>query len=308
MRPVGGMLTRVLIALGLAMSVSVSAHAQAAIAGAVSDSSGAVLPGVGVQVASDVLIEKTRFATTDKNGRYRIEDLPPGTYSVTFARDGWRRYQQSGIDLNGSFTANVDAILSIGSLTDTVTVHADAPLIDIHNARREVTLTGEILKTLPTVRSYNAVLALLPGVVTNFNDTVTGTATTSFPIHGGRANEGRMQVDGLNVGSPPSGNSATSYVVDVGNAQEVTFVTSGGLGESETAGVVMNIVSKSGGNTYRGSIYASGTDAWLQSSNLTPELEQQGVMSATPLKDVYDVWGSFGGAIRKDRAWFFVNA
>ena len=88
----------------------------------------------------------------------------------------------------------------------------------------------------------------MPGVVTNVNDTVTGTATTRFPIHGGRTNEGRSLLDGLTVGSPPSGNSATSYVVDAGNAQEVTFTTAGALGETETAGLVMNIVPKSGGN------------------------------------------------------------
>ena len=75
--------------------------------------------------------------------------------------------------------------------------------------------------------------------------------TTQFPIHGGRANESRLTVDGLNVGNPPGGNQPPTYVADVGNAQEVTFTTSGGLGESETAGLVMNIVPKTGGNRYR---------------------------------------------------------
>ena len=302
------MLTRLLLVMVYVLSVSAAVHAQASIAGSVVDSSGGVLPGVIVEVASDALIEKARTTLTDRSGRYRIEDLPPGTYSISFTREGWRRYHQFGIDLRGSFTASVDAALSIGPLSDTITVRADVPQVDVHSARREVTLSGQILRSIPTVRSYNAILVLVPGIVTNANDTVTGTNTTSFPIHGGRVNEGRLQMDGLTVGSPPSGNSATSYVVDVGNAQEVTFVTSGALGESETAGVVMNIVSKSGGNTYRGSFFASGTGARLHSSNLTPELEAQGVTASTPLRNVYDLWGSFGGAMRKDRAWFFVNA
>ena len=113
-------------------------------------------------------------------------------------------------------------------------------------------------------------------MVTNINDIVTGTATTSFPIHGGRTNEGRLSLDGLNLGSPPSGNSATSYVVDAGNAEEVTFTTAGGLGEAETAGLVMNIVPKSGGNTMHGSLFASGTGEQLQSDNLTPALKSAG--------------------------------
>ena len=112
----------------------------------------------------------------------------------------------------------------------------------------------------------------------------------------------------MNVGSPPSGNSATSYVVDAGNAQEVTFTTAGALGETETAGLVMNIVPRNGGNTTHGSFFASGTGGKLQSDNLTPALKEQGVTAATPLTKVYDVSGTIGGPIVKDRVWYFVNA
>ena len=110
------------------------------------------------------------------------------------------------------------------------------------SARRETTIDNEILKAIPTVRSYNALVVVVPGVVTNLNDTVVGTATTQFPIHGGRNNEGRMTIDGLNIGNPPGGNQPPAYVADVGNAEEVTFSTSGGLGESETGGLTMNVV------------------------------------------------------------------
>jgi hypothetical protein len=122
---------------------------------------------------------------------------------------------RSAIELTGSFTATVDARLDVAPFTDTVTITGQVPLIDAHNSTREISLGGDIFRAIPTVRSYNAVIPLVPGVVTNANDVVTGTATTQFPIHGGRSNEGRLFLDGLNVGSPPSGNSATSYVVDV---------------------------------------------------------------------------------------------
>jgi hypothetical protein len=115
------------------------------------------------------------------------------------------------------------------------------------------------------VRSYNALVVVVPGVVTNLNDTVVGTATTQFPIHGGRNNEGRMTIDGLNVGNPPGGNQPPAYVADVGNAEEVTFSTSGGLGESETGGLTMNVVPKTGGNRISGSVFFSGTNDSLQS-------------------------------------------
>ena len=117
------------------------------------------------------------------------------------------------------------------------------------------------------MRSYNAIVVVVPGVVTNTNDVATGTATTQFPIHGGRNNEGRMTVDGLNVGNPPGGNQPPGYSVDVGNSQEISFTTSGGLGESETAGLVMNIVPKTGGNALQGSLFYSGSGKNLQADN-----------------------------------------
>ena len=264
------------------------------------------MPGVTVEATSPALIEKARTATTDGRGRYRIESLQPGIYRVRFMLAGWTPSQFDGVVLAGSLTTTVNAHLRIGGLNEAVTVTSGSPLIDVHNAQSEVTLPGGVVKTIPTVRSYNALLSLIPGVVTNANDTVTGTATTSFPIHGGRANEGRLLVDGLNVGSPPAGNAATSYVVDVGEAQEITF-SSGGLGERETAGLVMNIVPKAGGNTMRGSMFASGTSGRLQSDNLTPALKAQGVTGATPLRKVYDVSATFGGPALKDRLWYFVN-
>jgi carboxypeptidase family protein len=283
------------------------AFAQAAITGLVKDPSGAAIAGVFVEAGSPGLIEKTRTAITDSAGRYRIEALPPGTYHVTFTRQGWTPYRQEGIELSGSFTATVNAAFAVGAFTETVQVAREVPAVDVHGATREVTLSGDIVKSIPTVRSYNALLVLIPGVVTTTNDTVTGTATTSFPIHGGRTGEGRLLLDGLNIGSPPTGNSATSYAIDLGDAQEVTFTTSSAAGEVETSGLVMNIVPKSGGNTANGSFFASGTGRKLQSDNLTPSLRDQGVRAATPLTRVYDVSGTFGAPIRKDRAWYFVN-
>jgi hypothetical protein len=282
--------------------------AQASITGSVTDPSGAPMPGVAVEASSPALIEKTRAGVTDTNGRYRIEDLRPGTYQVRFTLEGWSPYEREGVELSGSITAAVDAVMAVGALTEAISVIGEIPAVDVHTAEHEVTFNGDLVRSIPTVRTYNALLPLVPGVVINFNDTVTATATTSFPIHGGRANEGRLQLDGLNVGSPPVGNSATSYVVDVGAAQEVTFLTSSALGEVETAGLLMNIVPKSGGNSMEASLFASGTSGRLQSDNLTQELEDQGVTAATPLTGVYDVSGTVGGPIRKDRIWYFVNA
>ena len=205
--------------------------------------------------------------------------------------------------------------MKVGSLSETdhrddgprITVTGATPVVDVQSARREMTLNNDILKAIPTARSYGAMVTVVPGVNTNLNDVVTGTATTQFPIHGGRNNEGRLLVDGINIGNPPGGNQPAAYIADVANAQEVTFTTAGGLGESETAGLVMNIVPKTGGNSTTGSIAYAGSGEWLQSDNYTDALKAQGLTTPIPLTDVYDLNGAVGGPLKKDRLWYFVN-
>jgi hypothetical protein len=280
-----------------------TAVAQAVIAGTVRDTSGAVLPGVTVEASSPVLIEKVRAAISDSTGQYRIEDLRPGTYTVNFALTGFSAFRREGVELTGSFTATINAEMRIGALEETVTVTGESPIVDVQSARRQTVLSNDVLKAIPTVRSYNALVVVVPGVVTNTNDVATGTATTQFPIHGGRNNEGRMTVDGLNVGNPPGGNQPPGFSVDVGNSEEISFTTSGGLGESETAGLVMNVVPKTGGNNLHGSLFYSGSGKNLQADNSGGK-----VAAPTPLTKVYDVNGAVGGPIFKDRLWYFATA
>src|ERR1044071_6951367 len=102
--------------------IPVAAHAQAVIAGTIKDASGAVLPGVSVEASSPALIEKVRTAVSDGTGQYRIEDLRPGTYKVTFTLQGFSTFQREGIELTGSFTATVNADMRVGALQETVTV------------------------------------------------------------------------------------------------------------------------------------------------------------------------------------------
>jgi hypothetical protein len=304
---VSAAMTRTLLVFTFMITLPATVFGQPAIVGIVSDPSGASMPGVVVEASSAALLEQARTTVTDQAGRYRIEDLLPGTYQVRFTLPGWKSYQQEGVELAGSFTATVNAELAVGSVAEAITVAGGIPFLDVHNAVREVTLPADIVRSIPTIRSYNALVALIPGVTTTTNDTVTGTATTSFPIHGGRTNEGRLALDGLTVGSPPSGNSATSYVIDVGQSQEATFATAGGLGESETSGLTMNIVPKSGGNERHGSLFASGTGRRFQSTNLSAGLSAQGVTASTPLTKVYDVSGTIGGAMTRS-VWYFVGA
>jgi hypothetical protein len=293
------------------ITLPASVYAQATITGVVKDASGAVLPGVSVEASSPVLIEKARTATTDGSGQYRIVDLRPGSYSVTFSLTGFTTVKREGIELEGSFVAAVNADLRVGSLQETVTVTGEAPIVDVQSVRRQQSVSGETIAALPTSRAYGALFQLIPAVTTGGGANLQVQIMPGLNVFGGpggRGTEGRLTVDGLNVGAALSGGGVSSYIPDVGNAQEVTFTTSGGLGEAEVGGPTMNIVPKTGGNSVKGNVYLAGTPGRLVGSNFTPELEAAGLRIPGELLKLWDYTLGIGGPIVKDRIWYFANA
>ena len=140
---VGALLSCVLLAPSL-----LYAQAQASIAGSVRDTSGAVLPGVTVEASSPELIEKVRSAITDATGQYRIENLRPGTYAVTFALAGFSTVRREGIELAGAATFNVNAELKVGTLEETITVTGESPIVDVQTARRESVVARDVITSL----------------------------------------------------------------------------------------------------------------------------------------------------------------
>src|SRR3954465_4559726 len=131
-----------LVLLGALLAPS-ALYAQSAISGLVRDTSGAVLPGVTVEAASPVLIEKVRSAVTDDQGRYTIVDLRPGSYTVTFTLTGFSTLKREGFELPGNFTATINADLKVGALEESVTVTGDAPLVDVQSTQRTHTINRE---------------------------------------------------------------------------------------------------------------------------------------------------------------------
>src|SRR5215204_7482351 len=126
-------IARCFLLFGLVAAVPRVAAAQATLAGEVKDPSGAVLPGVTVEAASPALLEKVRSVVTDGTGQYRIDALPPGTYSVTFTLPGFSAVKRVGVELQGSFSAQVNAQLAVGALEETITVSGVTPVVDMRN-------------------------------------------------------------------------------------------------------------------------------------------------------------------------------
>src|SRR5262245_12068025 len=185
---------RVLRTLGLMALLLVapaSAWAQATLAGVVTDASGAVLPGVTVEASSSALIEKVRSATTDCNGRYRIESLQPGQYSVTFSLSGFAPQKREGVILTGSGVISINGELKVGGVQETITVTGESPVVDVASTKRELTLDNETMRNLPAVRSYSYLLNTVPGMTSNITDVNTGPVFAIFPVHG-RSEERRV--------------------------------------------------------------------------------------------------------------------
>jgi hypothetical protein len=292
---------------GLAL-LPASAFAQATITGVVKDASGAVLPGVTVDAASPVLIEKVRSAVTDGTGQYRIVDLRPGTYSVTFTLPGFSVVKREGIELTGSFVASVNADLKVGGVTETITVTGETPVVDVQSVRRQTTLDNELLTTVPSARSWAAIAVLFQGITIQAGTSADIQVTpqmTVFGGAGGRTNEGRMLVDGLGTGAALNGGGVSTYVADISNAQEVVTTNSGGLGEAEVGGPSMNIVPKSGGNTLKGQVYLSAVPSSWVGNNYTQALKDAGLATPGQLIKQWDETFGVGGPIKKDRLWYY---
>ncbi|HEY7187815.1 MAG TPA: TonB-dependent receptor [Vicinamibacterales bacterium] len=284
--------------------------AQASVTGTVRDSSGAVLPGVTVEASSPALIEKVRTATTDGNGQYRIVDLRAGEYTVTFTLAGFSTVKREGVALEGSFTATINVDLRVGALTETITVSGESPIVDVQSVRRQTVLDNEIISAIPSSRSYNNLIQLIPNSVNQAGaptDVQVVPGMVVFGGFGGRSNEGRVNVDGISVGSAFNGAGVSSYIADVANAREIAMITTGGLGEAEGGGPALNVLPKEGGNVIRGTFFSAGASGGMIGSNYTQELKDRGLTTPGVIRKVWDFNLGLGGPIAKNRLWFYAN-
>ncbi len=302
-------LFRSLILLGLVI-VPAAAQAQVTLTGVVKDASGAVLPGVTVEASSPALIEKVRSAVTEGSGQYRITDLAPGSYSVAYTLPGFAKVVREGLTLSGSGAVTIDIEMRVGGLEETLTVTGESPVVDVQTTRRETVLSNEVVQSLPATRSWHGLLTNIPGLTPTGG---VGASTDAgqinrFTAHGGRQNEGRISVNGLILSEPSAGAGVSSLAYDVTNVDEVQVLVSGGLGESETGGPIMNLVPRSGGNRFAGSGFYSAAGTWSRSNNVDDRLRAINISEPAALVNAFDLNGSLGGPILRDRLWFFGSA
>jgi len=281
-----------------------------AIAGSVRDTSGAVLPGVTVEASSPVLIEKVRSVVTDDRGEYKIIDLRPGSYTVTFALTGFATVRREGIDLTTGFTANVNADLRVGAVEETITVSGASPVVDTQSVAARRVVTKDVIDALPTGKNWNGIGQLTVGVVSNQVDVggSSGEQQNQVSIHGGSYTDNIRTLDGMMLSNFACAYSCTGLSANDSSTQELSYDVGAISAEVAGGGIRINIVPRDGGNQFSGAGFGSIATKNLQSSNLTDDLKAKGITSVDSINKLWDSSFGIGGPLRMDKLWFFTSA
>jgi carboxypeptidase family protein/TonB-dependent receptor-like protein len=286
-----------------------AALAQSAIAGVVRDTSGALVPGVIVDAASDALIEKVRSVTTDDRGAYQIVDLRPGLYTVTFTLTGFATVKREGLQLPSSFTATVNIEMRVGQLEESVTVSGASPVVDVQSTAKSETLDRVVLDSIPTGRTAQTAAALVPGVVMGTPDVAgsNGMNQNASQAHGMGGEQATVLLDGIQLNGM-CGNGATQSYSNVQNYEEIVVQNSGAGADVSAGGVRQNLVTRRGGNEFHGSGAAAYASGKWQATPLTSALLARGLSKGDSFDNIYDYEFGVGGKIVKDRLWWFAAA
>lgn len=312
-------LTWVILASLVLLAGPAAAQQASGVSGIVRDASGGVLPGVTVEAASPALIEKVRTVVTDGEGRFSIVDLRPGTYSVTFTLPGFATIRREDVVLPGGFTAAVNADMRVGGLEETITVTGDSPIVDVQTVRQQLSVSDELLATLPSAtRTWGTLATLTPGLnyasgLTSFTGTggvyaENNPQRSSFGVittyHG--KSGAHTEYDGMATNYPAS-TGGMGYVSNAYTAEEMRIQTGAISAESKHSGVSFDMIPKEGGNNFTGLVTGHRTTGALQSDNLNDDLRARGLTTGPQVDFSYDIVGSLGGRVIQDKLWFYTT-
>ena len=273
------------------------------ISGRVSDESGAMIPGVTITLQGPALV-RPMSAVSSSSGAYRFASLPVGTYELRFEIAGFAKLLRQDIVITAGFTAQINPRLKLSNVEETITVSGEAPIVDPRSTSLGTSYTRELLDAIPSARDPWVIIEQTPSLVMD-RQNVGGNWSgqqSSFVSHGSGTNE-MWNMDGATITDMAAGSSPGYY--DFDSFEEIRITTGGSDASQDSGGVSINLVTKSGGNKFRGSARALVVDESMQSENITPDLRDQGAGSGNPIRRVTE-WGfEVGGPIRRDKAWFW---
>ena len=270
------------------------------ILGTVMDESRAVLPGVTATITSPVLRASSMTATTDEQGRYRFAGLEPGTYTLTLTLQGFSNYSEELRVLTGG-TVERNVSLQVGTITESVTVSGQTPMVDTRSAAVASTSTREVIENLPTIRTtVTDFVQATPGVAQNNP----GAYNEQIQVMGSPSNETTYVHDGVVINHPRTGN--TWQGGDIDSVEEIQTVALGASAEwASTAGGVVNIVTKSGTNAFHGDATGYWKPNRLQSHPIKLPCNCPDGETGFNLGEMRDLTAHVGGPLRADKLWYY---
>ena len=271
--------------------------------GRVLDPQAAAIPGVAVTLEGPSLIQPRSTVSTE-TGAYRFPEVPVGTYTVRFELPGFQRFIREGIVIELGFSAQIDATLAISAQQETVTVSGVSPVIDTKSTTLGTNFNRESLENLPSARDPWVILEQTPGMVMT-RQNVGGTTSGQQPgfLARGSASNQMWNMDGSTITDMPDNTSSMYY--DFDSFEEIQVQTGGNDASQDAGGVSINLVTKSGGDKFKGSARYFITDSSLQSSNVSDELRAMGAGAGNPLKHIDDYGFEVGGPVKRGKAWFW---
>ena len=284
--------------------------------GTVADSTKAVLPGVTVTLSGPTVMGSPSVVT-DASGAFRVASLAPGEYRLAFELAGFGPVTRSGIQVSLGFTATVNIEMTPGAVAETVTVSGASPVVDIQSTNVTTHFDADKLASLPGARDYWSVLAQAPAVSIGRMDVGGSGALTQQPYTAyGLSSAGgvnRGMVEGVMVNEGAGGGGSDMYYTDYGSYAEIAVNAVGNTAEMPAPGVLSQLIAKSGGNSYHGTVYADYENDSMVAHNIDAAQIAAGVtgsdvvaaVDTNRLTEFRDFNIDAGGFLKKDKLWWY---
>lgn len=279
------------------------------IIGKAADETGGVLPGVTVTATSPALQVPNVTTVSDAEGNYRLRDLPaPGIYRVVFELPGFQSIAFDGVNLTAGFTARIDAGLKVSTVSETVEVSGQSPVVDTVSVSGVSSIQLERLESIPLGLGIQNLLPMAAGVSLQGPPDVGDSqlANRQRIVTYGVALTPTLEFEGINSTTARQGN--TALYLDFYQVEEASFKTSGNNADVAFGGVHQQMIMKSGGNTFRGSVEGDYENKRWQSNNVSKDLAARGFTVTNPTTRYYDFNADLGGFLIKNKLWFYGGA
>ena len=272
--------------------------------GRATDKSGAVVPGTTVTLSSSALLQP-QVAVTSSTGAYSFPNIPIGVYTVRFELSGFTTIIRDGVSIVLGQNAQINGALDVSSKQEVITVTGEAPLIDMRSNARTNNFNQEALQNIPSARDPWVILQQSAGIVMdreNIGGNMSG-QQSGFIARGAAGGQVKWNLDGVDITDMAALSSPVYYDFDAFDEMQVS--TGGADVTMQTAGVGVNLITKSGSDKFKGSGRYYVTDKKFQSVNVTDQLRKDGATSGNPIQNIKDYGFEMGGPIIKGKAWIW---